>query len=775
MISVASFEIHSQQFWYNDRPLLIQAGEFHYFRSPFETWRERLKLLQKAGFNTVAAYIPWLWHEPEPGSPDLTGRTHPLRNLVGFLDLAAEMGLFIIARPGPYIMAETINEGIPPWFFERHPQAAVVDQRGQAQNIASYLHPDFLAGVQQWYRAVFEALAPRQVTRGGKILMIQLDNEMGMPHWVRRMFDLNPHTLARFAAFVEKSNAGNLPHAYPEGDLRAFLKVALSDPASPVGAQVAADYRRFYRTYLREYAAFLRDEARRNGMEVPAVVNIHGFANGGKTFPIGLSQLVEVMESENIISATDVYPLFIGEGNFHQLLLVNEMTKALQNPAQPLFSMEFQAGGNPDFGNGQSSFYDLHARLCISGGMRGINHYLFFDGENHPLLSSVRRHDWGHPVRKDGTLRRHFHRYPRLSSVMAAYADDLLLARPRYVTRVAFRLDDFMSEVYHPQEEQWVEQITHQREVILFDQIGRGLALTHRPFDAVEISRERLDAGTSPSLWMMIERRCSPDVQQKLIAYAESGGRLILIGRLPVEDDHGRSAEMLKQALGIQRVNTHPPFQPAEIRAFDTPHLPVRFLETYTGDFDEVFACTGDGEIVGLIKSVGRGRVMLLGAALPVSTLEDLAVLDQMAVKMGIPRLFEVDEWLDLRLSEGENGSFLFVNNYQDDPLETVIRLDGKGLFGGRPLRVEARRGLILPLEWRLGEGLILHYLTDEVTSIHRSAGEIRLQTSAPHFTAEVSLPDGWQAEGDRVLEQRGGQRRFIVQGEGALVLKRAG
>ncbi|MEW6504783.1 MAG: beta-galactosidase [Chloroflexota bacterium] len=769
---MADFQIHSGQFWYDGRPLLIQAGEFHYFRSPVEEWAERLTLLQRAGFNAVASYIPWLWHEVEPGQPDLTGRTHPMRNLAGFLDLAAEMGLFIIPRPGPYIMAETINEGIPPWFFERYPQAAVVNQHGQVQNIASYLHPDFLACVRGWYRAVFEVLAPRQVTRGGNILLIQLDNEMGMPHWVRNLFDLNPHTVERFADFLVRAAGENFTHRNAAENLPAFLQEALRDPQSPHGAQVAAAYRRFYRTYLREYAAFLHREAEDCGMEVAPVVNIHGFANGGKTFPIGLSQLVEVMESPGFISATDVYPLFIGEGNFHQLLLVNEMTAALQNPAQPLFSIEFQAGGNPDFGNGQTSFYDLHTRLCLSCGMRGINHYLFFDGENDPLLSPVRRHDWGHPVRKDGSLRRHYHRYPHLSRVLAAYGDDLLLSHPHRVTRVGFRLDDFMSEVHHPQEAGWLEKITHQRETILFDQIGRGLALTHRPFDALEISRAQLDAQTCPSLWMMIERRCPLAVQQKLIAYVRGGGRLIMIGRLPVEDDEGQPAFLLREALGIQAVRTFPAHQTREISVFDHPHLPARFVETYTGDFDEVFACTPEGETAGVIRQLERGRVMLLGAALPISSLEDLAVVDQMALRMGIPRLFEVDEWLDLRLSEGENGSFLFVNNYQDDPVESVIRLNGQVLFGERPLRVEARRGLILPLEWRLADGLILHYLTAEVTGLRRTADEIVLNTAPARFTAEIHLPPEWQVEGSKVLEQPGGLRRFIVEGEGCLSVR---
>lgn len=770
-----NFEIRANQFWYDGQPVLIQAGEFHYFRSPAEVWRDRLELLHKAGFNSVACYIPWLWHAVQPGEADLTGTSHPMRNLAGFLDLASEMDFFIIARPGPYIMAETINEGIPPWFFEQYPQAAMVDQHGQVQNIASYLHPHFLNCVRQWYRTVFAVLSPRQITRDGKIIMVQLDNEMGMPHWVRNMFDLNPDTLARFARFLALAYPNDLARRYPATDLTAFLKETLCDPASRYAVQVVADYRRFYRAYLKEYAGFLLHEARQNGMQVAPVVNIHGFANGGKTFPIGLSQLVEVMESEDFISATDVYPLSIGEGNFHQLVLVNEMTKALENPHQPLFSIEFQAGGNPDFGNTQSSFYDLHTRLCLSNEMRGINHYLFYDGENDPALGPVRRHDWGHPVRKDGSVRRHFARYAHLSAVLSAYGKDLLLSRSKTVACVAYLLDYFMTEVNHPLNRPLTDTLTHQRETILFDQIGRGLALTHRPFTALEISRAELEAGSTPHCWMMIEQQCPLAVQHKLIEYVRQGGQLVLIGRIPVEDFDQQPAGLLKETLGIQKIHTHQPQATHSIRAYGYSDVPVSYLETYQGDFDEVFAYSADGQAAGFMRTLGRGRLMMLGAALPANTLEDLDVFHQMALRLGCEPLFTLSDWADVRVSEGENGSFLFINNYQDDPIETVIQRGGQQLFGGNPLRVAARRGLILPLDWQLKRGLCLHYLTGEVTRRIERADEVTLYTEPAHFTAELSLSSDWQCDGARLLEQHDHHRRVQVSGEGQLTLRRTG
>lgn len=767
------FTVRDGQFWLNAKPLFIQAGELHYFRIPAEQWPHRLQLLQTAGFNTVATYIPWLWHQPQSNLSDLVGQTHPLRNLAGFLDLAAEMGLFIIARPGPYIMAETINEGIPPWVFSQNPQAAFLAQNGQTHNLASYLHPDFLQCVTRWYQAVFQVLAPRQITRGGKILLIQLDNEMGMPQWVRNIVDINPDTLEQFAAYVNENNNEHAARHFPNPTSPEFLREQITHPQPPAAALVLEAYRRFYRTYLREYLTWLWSQARACGMEVPPVVNIHGFGNGGKTFPIGLSQLAGAIGVEGMVSATDVYPIFIGEGNFHQLQLVNEMTKAVQNPHQPLFSIEFQAGGNQDFGGAQTSLAELHSRLCIASGMRAINHYLFFDGENDPVLSPVKRHDWGHPVRKDGSLRRHYFRYPKLSRVLNAYGEDLVLAKPQTVASIGFLLDDFMTEVNNEATEATTKIITHQRDVILFDFIARGLALTHRPFTAIELSQSPLNVAQTPVLWVMLDKRCDAAVQQKLADYVEAGGQLIVVGRMCEETFNHTPCAILSTALGLQPRHSDPPFTPTRLRVFDYPDIPVSFLETYQGEFAEIFATTADGQPVGIIKPVGRGRVMWLGAALSANTLEDLDLFHQMANRMGCAPLFTTSAWADVQLSQGEKGRFLFINNYQDDALETTLACNGQPLFSGQTLTLPARWGAILPLDWQARPGVIIHSLTSEIVEIVDNADQLIFKTEAREFTAEISVTH-YQCAPNLILQQISPQRVKLRGLDGTLTLTRA-
>jgi beta-galactosidase len=766
-----TFSVRGGQFRLNDVPIFLHAGEFHYFRTPVDQWEQRLGLLQRAGFNTLATYIPWLWHQPQVGVTDLDGHTHPLRDLAGFLDLAAQMGFWLIPRPGPYIMAETINEGVPPWVFEEHPQAAFIDQTGNAQNIVSYLHPDFLERVDDWYRAVFAVLTPRQITRGGRILMVQLDNEMGMIHWVRNIVDLNPDTLARFAAWLQQTHGDSLSARYPVEDLSAFLHAGLAAP-TPEHAGVLPDYRRFFRAYLREYTEGLWSRARSHGMEVPPVINIHGFTNhlGGRTFPIGLSQLVEVMEMPGVISATDVYPLRIAEDNYTQIVLINEMTKALHNPDQALFSIEFQSGGNQDHSGVQSSMYDLHSRLSIACGMRAINHYLFTAGENDPVLSPIKRHDWGPPIRKDGTVRHHYPRYGKLSAALSAYGAALVEARPKTVCSIGFQIDDFMTEVTNTVTRPADDILAHYRHVALFDFIGRGLSLTHRPFDAVELPRAALDPVTRPVLWVALHDRCDAPVQQKLVDYARAGGRLILVGRLPETTRDGTPCSILREALGATVLRSDPPFVWTEFRAFDEVDVPASFLQTYAGAFETIFATHQSGETIGFIQRLGSGRVMLLGATFNVDVPEDLGIFERMATMMGCAPLFTLESWADIRLSEGANGSFLFINNYQDDPVSVRITAGESPLFGGHAVDLPARRGVILPIDWQARPGVVIHACTAEIRALRDEGKRLIIETDPAACFIELTVTDHRPAVGSSA--ERVGEGRFrIVTHDGRFTL----
>ena len=70
-----------------------------------------MKLLKTAGYNTIDVYFPWNYHETAPGIWDFSEN----RDVYAFLELAKIHGLFVIARPGPYICSEWDGGGLPAW------------------------------------------------------------------------------------------------------------------------------------------------------------------------------------------------------------------------------------------------------------------------------------------------------------------------------------------------------------------------------------------------------------------------------------------------------------------------------------------------------------------------------------------------------------------------------------------------------------------------------------------------------------------------------------
>lgn len=143
------------------RRILVQAAEFHYFRLPSpDLWRDILEKDKAAGFNAVSLYFDWAYHSPKPGVYDFTG----VRDIDRLMRTAEEVGLWVIARPGPYINAETTGGGFPAW---------LKTVPGRARSAA----PGYTAAYQDWLSHIDPIIARHQVTRGGSVLLYQVENE----------------------------------------------------------------------------------------------------------------------------------------------------------------------------------------------------------------------------------------------------------------------------------------------------------------------------------------------------------------------------------------------------------------------------------------------------------------------------------------------------------------------------------------------------------------------------------------------------------------------
>lgn len=159
---MSTFEI-KETFYLDGKPLQIISGSIHYFRVVPEYWRDRLEKLKSLGMNTVETYIPWNMHEPEKGKFVFEG----LCDVVKFVKLAEELGLYVILRPSPYICAEWEFGGLPGWLLSGEEMRLRVSD------------PVFMKHVQDYYHVLLPILKPLQVTEGGNVILMQVENEYG--------------------------------------------------------------------------------------------------------------------------------------------------------------------------------------------------------------------------------------------------------------------------------------------------------------------------------------------------------------------------------------------------------------------------------------------------------------------------------------------------------------------------------------------------------------------------------------------------------------------
>jgi Glycosyl hydrolases family 35 len=101
------------------KPFFVNSAAFFYPCIPKNLWDSSLDHYRALGINTIELSILWNWHEPREGEFDFDGHSNPRRDLRGLLQLIAQKGFKLIARPGPTILKQWRNGGYPGWLLER--------------------------------------------------------------------------------------------------------------------------------------------------------------------------------------------------------------------------------------------------------------------------------------------------------------------------------------------------------------------------------------------------------------------------------------------------------------------------------------------------------------------------------------------------------------------------------------------------------------------------------------------------------------------------------
>ncbi|KAI9045940.1 glycoside hydrolase family 35 protein [Aspergillus affinis] len=141
--------------------LLLLSGEFHPFRLPSPgLWLDVFQKVRALGYSCVSFYVDWALLEGEPGEVRVDG----VFALEKFFATASEAGIYLIARPGPYINAEVSGGGFPGWLSRLKGRVRSSDK-------------EYFDAITPYISTIGSVIAKAQVTNGGPVILLQPENE----------------------------------------------------------------------------------------------------------------------------------------------------------------------------------------------------------------------------------------------------------------------------------------------------------------------------------------------------------------------------------------------------------------------------------------------------------------------------------------------------------------------------------------------------------------------------------------------------------------------
>lgn len=739
-------EVKDGNFILNGRKTILFGGEVHYFRLPESDWEDRIIKVKQAGGNLVSSYIPWMIHEDVKGDIDFDGRRRSGNNLGLFLQLIQKHGMYCLLRPGPYIMSELKNEGLPAWLYEDFKDSLALNKDGSIHptNSVYLLDTEFLGLVEKWYEALGKAVKPYMSEAGGPVIMVQLDNEIGMMHWCSGTPDYTPENIRNLHSYM-KAYCDDKAAIKSAGMNEEEFSALVADPPEELAQYVRIDFSRFMREYFKDYFIVLKEKFYRLVGEVPVVLNIHGFDSAdivkrGKRYPIGVAQLSQAAGIPETVTAGDYYIGNIVYDNCQDIMLADAFTYAVQSKEQPLFSAEFQGGFQIDTPRIQPTSYDLTTRICIADGMNGVNYYMFAGGTNIKGTGIMgMRHSWQAPVDTDGTLRPQYPVIAHLGKMLAACNDSLASTAKEAVVALGLIPDYYMTEYKDEKTKAICDELVFYREEYLYEGMGKAMSVLNISYEGLDLSKDKpLDAAGIPAIAAFMTRHMDPDIQRRLSDYVMEGGKLLAFPTIPVMDMYGDPCTILKDLLGCDAATADFGFA----SHIDDIEDLIICSSTNFGKVENGFAEHESGYTCGFVKEIGKGMIVAFGVAMQHDFYyRDKVVLNQFE-KIGVSPLITTDDIYDklLLLSRinKDGGRYLFINNIDEYSKTTHIFINGNILFEGKPLCINPRSGLMLPLDIEFSKDLYIRYSTAEITLFESSDGVMRLDLSLTQPEDEI-------------------------------------
>lgn len=675
-------------FFDGERRFLL-SGEFHYFRVPADDWRRRMRLFKSAGGNMLASYVPWCVHEPEEGRIVFGDR--PERDLAAFLRTAAEEGLPVLLRPGPYAYSELVCNGLPLWLERDHPalrwKRADGSDAGPFAGRVSYAHPLFLGKARRWYRAVAEVVRPFLASRGGPVAMVQLDNELAGVHLWFGPPDANPETFGlgredgRWPRWLARKfgSAAAASEAYGGAwaSLAQIPPLAQSEPAATPGDERRRrDFLRCYREQLRDYLATLRGWLREDGVDAPTCHN----CGSASLMPL-FAEFGDALGPDFLLGFDHYYSL--GPAWGHENPTASYALGA-RFDVDTVAAMGFPPVGLEIPGGSPSDVppilrEDLLAAWMtqVAAGAKGLNLYVVTGGpEFGETGAGADIYDYNALVRSDGSRNDTFGALEDFGRFLAEHPD-LPAARRESSVQVGFEWDALRLGAWAPPDGSGLSGPAAQE----FAEKGFLFALAATPYPGAWT--ELRDGALDPRkpLLLAAPAAMSEAAQRAVVAFLEAGGRLLLAPWAPMLDQDLRPCTILRDSLRLPERRAAEPAPPGpllagggRVWACDAPRLVVG--EPPPGAEDAI-AHARSGDVVGWRQKAGAGEAIVFGTTFRYRDFSQAAMLERFLERLGaMPVARSSNRNVLVEVHRAPDGRRLaFVSNLHASPQRTTLTL----------------------------------------------------------------------------------------------------
>lgn len=658
-------------FFINGKPDYLISGEFHYFRVPRSDWARRMRLFREAGGNTLATYVPWQIHEPEEGNILFGDRDE--RDLAAFLKTAAEEGLMVTLRPGPYVYSELTNAGIPGWLIDGHPEimARRLDGSTIGPFAVSYLHPVFLEKARKYYHAFCEVVRPFLSVNGGPVAMIQLDNELGGIHIWSGSLDYNAETMG----FGRENGRWPMWLKKKYGENADITVLPPSEAKTREEQLLKRDYADFYIDTLCEYLMTLKGWLKEENMDVPLIhnsanPNMNGMfteAAGklGDGFLLGSDHYYTLGPTWDQNSPTPQYAISCYR-SMEMLRAMGMLPTVMEMPAgnladvPPLLSEDLYAA------------WMLHAAY----GIKGLNYYIYTGGPNFPGSGSTCDiYDYHAPIAARGGKRESYYAMKRFGVFLQSHRW-MAAAKRKTSAQLGFIMKDTRMTEYQLRDgfsgvKAWNKTCFD----LLYALESSACPAEMKPVDGP------LDL--SKPLVLMCPERMSAGEQQNVASFVKEGGSLLVMLALPTCDENGYPCTILMDALGVSGFAPCP--RPAacavingkkvySVQDMTLAHLPEKA---------EIIGTNGEGgEPLCAEWSVGEGRVMWLGLTFSYTQFAHAEMLEDLLLFLGAKKTASSSNRnIFTSLWEDKGRKVLFVMNLFSGKQSTDITILGKNVI----------------------------------------------------------------------------------------------